>query len=165
MRKILIVSIIIYALFIVFSHSGMTTDIMVDLTEIEIISECQDILDSYEQPERALSIQGQNTIHLRGTEEDVRLEIEFCADDPQVYTMMANNLAVQYRLIRSFDEECEWSKWKYLSQFPLTINLNSKDSESNQPSAQIVILLRFRVPATLMIQQGIYHGEFLVKII
>lgn len=115
-------------------------------------------------------VQGPYRINLKGIGEKKELEINFQAANPEVYALMADQLAIQYCIL-SEGNEGQWSEWSVLSQLPLKIRFRDQNSqslvnpqESNRSPKEVVVLIRIKVPQSLMPRQGVYQGEFLLKV-
>lgn len=88
------------------------------------------------------NVQGPYRINLKGIGEKKELEINFQAMNPEVYALMANQLALQYCIL-SDGHESQWSEWNTLSQLPLKIKLRDQKPHSlTNPQGVTILLMR-----------------------
>lgn len=162
-----------------FSAAGGTVwgaKIELDPAQIQLVTDFngsmyqRDFGKSMSMPMPNPNVQGPYRINLKGIGEKKELEINFQALNPEVYALMANQLAFRY-CIQSEGNEGQWSEWKNLSQLPLKIKL--RDQKPNSPATpqvsnhspkEVVVFIQIRVPQTLELRQGVYVGEFLLQV-
>ena len=138
-------------------------------SRVELVSGVDDFTYFRSMPE-TMSIQGLYQINLTGIGEKNQLEIEFKATDPKVYVLMANQIQIQYCL-QAMEQEGQWSEWIPLNRLPLMIRLEDQGFHSitdlhrvkHSPDV-IAVLLRFRVPHSIQLRQGVFEGEFIFRL-